>query len=160
MLPNVCPSTGVELTLLCIYILVLEATVRLVDAGAYMNILNKDGHSPVYYLVMNQDVTTIARVLPYLLEKGADPSLGADLPLIAAASLKQPGITKMLLKHGVDVDQKNSRGSAALSTVLSGYFEISKGQEIITYLFWKFNSSFYCQINIIMWKALIVKAVC
>lgn len=131
---NVFPSTGVELTLLCVYILVLEATVRLVDAGACINILNKDGHSPVYYLVMKQDVITITRVLPYLLEKGADPSLGADLPLIAVASLKQTEITKMLLKHGVDVDQKNSRGSTALSTVLSGYCEIFKGQEIIAYI--------------------------
>ncbi|CAC5364197.1 unnamed protein product [Mytilus coruscus] len=107
--------------------LFLEATVRLVDAGACINILNKDGHTPLYYLVGNQDVATIARVLPYLLEKGADPSLGADLPLIAAASLKQTRITKLLLEYGVDVDKKNSRGNTALSTVLSGYFEISKG---------------------------------
>lgn len=112
---------------------VLEATVRLIDAGACINILNNDGHSPLCYLIEKQDISTITQVLPYLLEKGADPSLGDDLPLIVAASLNQTTTTNMLLEHGVDVDRKNSRGNTALTTIL----DLSKGQKVVAYIYYK-----------------------
>lgn len=115
------------------FISVLEATVRLIDAGACINILNNDGHSPLYYLIEKQDISTITQVLPYLLENGADPSLGADLPLIVAASLNQTTTTNMLLEHGVDVDRKNSRGRTALTTIL----DLSKGQKVVAYIYYK-----------------------
>ncbi|CAG2245765.1 unnamed protein product [Mytilus edulis] len=60
-------------------------------------------------------------------KKGADPSLGADLPLIAAANLNQTTTTKMLLEHHVDVNKKNSHGNTALTTILDSYLSLSKG---------------------------------
>lgn len=112
------------------YISVLETTIKLVDAGACINILNKDGHTPLYYLIEKQDISTINQVLPYLLTKEADPSLGADLPLITAANLNQTTTLNMLLEHGIDVDKKNSRGNTALTTILDTY---SGGQKVVAY---------------------------
>ncbi|CAC5406545.1 unnamed protein product [Mytilus coruscus] len=105
---------------------VLEIAVQLMNAGACLNIVNKDGHTPLNCLIKKQDTTTIEAVLPYLLEKGSDPNLGKDLPLIAAAFLDQTMTTKMLLEHGADVDRKNSKGHTALTTTLEVYCHSTK----------------------------------
>lgn len=106
------------------------AVSRLVDAGACLNIVNNDGETPLYFLIVKQDAT-INIVLSKLLEKGADSNLGDDLPFIVAAKLNQPATIKMLLEHGVDVDQKNSRGNSALTTILDGNIDFWKGKKKI-----------------------------
>ncbi|XP_052065741.1 uncharacterized protein LOC127705457 [Mytilus californianus] len=115
---------------------VLEIAVELVDAGACLNIVNKDGHTPLYCLIKEKDTTTIESVLPYLIEKGSDPNLGYDLPLIASVYLNQTTTTKMLLEHGADVNRTNSLGNTALTTTLNDYCHPKTGykKEIIDIL--------------------------
>lgn len=93
--------------------------------------MNKDGHTPLYCLIVKQNTATIEAVLPYLIEKGSDPNLGDELPLIASAKLNQTTTTKMLLKHGADVNRTNSQGNTALTTTLDAYGNYKQGLIII-----------------------------
>lgn len=113
------------------FIIALEVVEKLVDAGACLNIANKDGKTPLCCLIENQSKETIETVLPYLLEKGSDPNFGEALPLIAAAYLNQQRTTTMLLEHGANVDGMNSQGNTALTTILNDYCDSTKGMFII-----------------------------
>jgi hypothetical protein len=72
---------------------------------------------PILYIAAVYNKTNIVRLL---LNKGADPNLqitpGGETPIFAP---DDPNILDMLIRHGADVNHKNSAGDTALSVLAS-----------------------------------------
>lgn len=95
----------------------------LLAGGANVNATDQLDETPLY-LATTGDVNVVA----LLLQKGADPKIGAQsreqelkgiTPLHAAAERGFPEVIQQLLQHGADVNQTNSLGQTPLWTAVA-----------------------------------------
>jgi uncharacterized protein len=94
------------------------------DAGAEIDVLNRDGASPLA-------VACIAgnwRLARFLLERGAKPELPGGVPALHAAASgdeDDPAGVQLLLKHKAKADARDPRGRSALhEAAFAGHVEI------------------------------------
>ena len=104
-----------------ISLIVIETVTRLIGSGASVNAVTEDGETPLSCLVDRNDRTKKGcTILQMLLEHGADPNVGTDVPLITAVQLHNFSVVQSLLISGADVDKKNPFGKTALMAAIEG----------------------------------------
>lgn len=101
--------------------LVYTLVTLLLNAGADINFVSKDGESPLYMLLKLHDTGLVNVILQLFIDKGADPNKGIAVPLILAAKLNRQKAMKMLLDAGAMVDKLNQHGETALITSLQAF---------------------------------------
>ncbi len=85
----------------------------LVNNGAKVNHIDKLQRTPLIYALINKNYTKIR----YLIEKGADPSLGLYkglTPLMYAAAQGNSVVVKLLVVHGAKPSFRNKHGKRAI----------------------------------------------
>src|SRR5262245_5013854 len=107
---------------------------KLIDAGADVNTVDKDGTTALMHSVIESDV----RMMKLLIDKGADinakNSLDSTALMYAATNLAK---TRVLLDAGADVKVKGKRGATPMSVALTTFGStpvlkllVSKGAEL------------------------------
>ena len=91
----------------------VEATTRLLEHGADIDIRNNEGRTPLFHVARNGRPDSMARLL---LANGADPEI-ADYfgmtPLLIAAARGHTDMIGILMEHGVSLEQRDSLGRNA-----------------------------------------------
>ena len=109
----------------------------LVNAGANVNILNKQGENPLFSCV--NSFRPSKEIFELLIAKGANPKIisknKSNLLITAAGSCKDINFLKHLLSLGIDINSKDAWGRSALSEALRNNQKIvqllmAKGAEV------------------------------
>lgn len=100
---------------------------ELLTKGANLNVLDKDGYSPLRYAIKKNDINLVK----FLIEKGADVNFkykSDGFPLSSAiSSVVDINIFKLLIEKGADVNEKYGLYSTSLIYALSwGHIEVAK----------------------------------
>jgi ankyrin repeat protein len=94
------------------------------DAGAEIDVLNRDGASPLALACIAGNW----RLARFLLERGAKPELPGGVPALHAAASgdeDDPAGVQLLLKHKAKADARDPRGRSALhEAAFAGHVEI------------------------------------
>lgn len=116
-----------------------EATTRLIEHGADINVRNSEGRTPLFHIARNGRPDGMARLL---LERGADPEI-ADFfgmtPLLIASARGNANMVGILMEHGVSLEHRDSLGRNALDLALEtdheeiGEILASVGLEVTTF---------------------------
>lgn len=99
----------------------------LLEDGANVNFLSKDGESPLYMLLKLHDTKLVYAVLPLFIKKEAGPNKGTEVPLILAAQQNRQKTLKLLLEAGAVVDKMNPRNETALISSLRAFSKSLNG---------------------------------
>jgi len=93
-----------------------------VEAGANINQLDAGGNAPIATAVFWPEIVS------YLLEKGADPNLGANSALYAAVVDYSVDVVKILLEHGADVNKGTILPASDPAAVLRSMVDAEKAK--------------------------------
>jgi uncharacterized protein len=104
-----------------------EAVDILISSGANVNTADDYGVTPLHLACMNQDLTSITK----LLVAGADPNKArqtGETPLMSCANLGVTEGVKALIKHGADLEAKENREdqTALMWAAAEGHAEVVK----------------------------------
>jgi ankyrin repeat protein len=109
----------------------LEAVQVLLDHNVDVDLLNEVGRTPLCVALLFGDLSPGGKtidIVRQLLEHGADPNArNLSTPLHVASSRGQLEVSRLLLSHGANVDEKDEEGRTPLQVALSeGHIEIVK----------------------------------
>ena len=95
-------------------------TELLLDAGIDINLIDKEGRTPLLTAILWKDT----KMAQQFLDSGADVNLageGYPKPIQVALSQNDPSLMKTLIEHGANVDERDENGrSLLLDAVASG----------------------------------------
>jgi len=108
-----------------------DALELLLQAGAKLNFVGEWGNTAIYFLLRWHDLereTPVRQGVEWLLEHGADPNVRSgkehETALhIAARRGQSPGVIRLLLNHGADVNATRDDGSTAWLLARRGGFD-------------------------------------
>ncbi|MDX9695533.1 MAG: ankyrin repeat domain-containing protein [Bacteroidales bacterium] len=100
----------------------LDAVKAAVEAGANINQLDAAGNAPIASSVFWPEIVT------YLLEKGADPSLGNSTALYGAVVYYSVDVVKILLQNGANVNKGTEAPAYDPAAVLRSMVDAEKAK--------------------------------
>jgi ankyrin repeat protein len=108
-----------------------DALELLLQAGAKLDFIGEWGNTAIYFLLRWHDLereTPVRQGVEWLLEHGADPNVRSGKERetalhIAARRGQSPGVIKLLLDHGADVNATRDDGSTAWLLARRGAFD-------------------------------------
>ena len=117
----------------------VEATTRLLEHGADINISNNEGRTPLFHIARNGRP---GHMVDLLLDNGADPEV-ADFfgitPLMIASARGHSNIVRMLMARGASVEHRDSLGRNARDLAIKNWHDGTTGEILAS------DAVFFCR---------------